>query len=533
MTVSHLMPVPTRFAATGMVAAADHLAAEAGDHILRLGGSAADAAVATSAAMAVTSPHLCGMGGDLFALVSVPGSGVEAVASNGRAGSGADADRLRAEGHASIPAHDDIRATPIPGCVDGWLALLERFGRLPVAEVLRPARTLADGGFPASPTLAASVPRILGRPWAGDYRPGLRAGDLVRRPGAARALGAIAASGRFGFYGGEFGEGLLTLGGGEYTSNDLDVDQARWVTPLASTAFGTKVWTVPPPSQGYLTLASAWLADGLALPDEPDDPLWAHLLIEASKQAAWDRVDVLHELADGVELVSPERLLPRRAMVDAGRAARLSGPHAAGDTTYLCAVDGDRMGVSLIQSNAGGFGSGLGEPSTGINLQNRGIGFSLVPGHPAEYGPGRRPPHTLAPALVTTASEHRLLAVLGTMGGDAQPQIVLQLLARLLHAGEAPGPAVNAGRFALRSSAPEQVGNGFATWNDPASIAVEVEGHAAEPWADGLLSRGHDVHVTPSHDHRFGHAHAIVVRDDGVLTGAADPRTRASAAIGH
>jgi gamma-glutamyltranspeptidase/glutathione hydrolase len=529
--VSALQPVPSLFAAEAMVCAADHPAAAAGDHILRLGGSAADAAVATNAVMAVTSPHLCGMGGDLFALVSVPGRGVEAVASNGRAGSGADAERLRAEGFTSIPATDHIAATPVPGCVDGWLALLDRFGRLPVADVLEPARRLAERGFPASPTFAVSVQRVLGRPWAADYRAGLRPGDLVRRPGAARALAAIASEGRDGFYGGEFGEGLLEVGGSEFTPDDLAVDQAQWVQPLAVDAFGARLWTVPPPSQGYLTLAAAWMADGLDLPVDADDPLWAHLLIEASKQAGQDRLDVLHEHADGAALLAPTRLSPRRDAISRTAAATLPGRYGAGGTTYLCAVDGDRMGVSLIQSNAGGFGSGLGEPRTGINLQNRGQGFNLVRGHPAEYGPGRRPPHTLAPALLTDTAD-RLVSVLGTMGGDAQPQVVLQLAARLLR-GERPGSAVAAGRWALRSATPGNEGNGFATWDEPDHLAVQVEGHAPAAWAPALRSLGHEVIETGPFDNGYGHAHAIVVRDDGVLTGAADPRTRASGAIGH
>jgi len=516
-----------------MVAAADHLAAEAGNHLMRLGGTAADAAVAASAVMAVTSPHLCGMGGDLFALVGLPGGGVEALAANGRAGSGADPDRLRAEGHTAVPAQGDIRATPVPGCIDGWLALLKRFGRLPLAAVLGPAQSLAEHGFPASPSLAASVPRVLGRAWASDYTAGLRPGDPVRRPGAARALAAIATQGRDGFYGGEFGTGLVELGDGEFSFDDLAVDQSHWVKPLHVDAFGARLWTVPPPSQGYLTLSSAWIADDLALPDDPDTALWAHLLIEASKQAAHDRLAVLYDGADGDALLASERLGPRRQAIGPDRVTAVAGRHHRGDTTYLCAVDADRLGVSLIQSNAGGFGSGLGEPSTGINLQNRGQGFSLVPGHPAEYGPGRRPPHTLAPALVTSVADDRLVSVLGTMGGDAQPQIALQLLARLLRSGEGTGRAVDDGRFALRSSASGQEGNGFATWEDPASISVEIEGHAAPDWAVGLAARGHTVEVTAAHDHRFGHAHAIVVRPDGVLEGAADPRTRAAAAVGH
>lgn len=527
------MPVPSVLAPRAMVAAADHLAAEAGDHVLRMGGTAADAAVAASAVMAVTSPHLCGMGGDLFALVARPEGGVEAVAANGWAGSGADPDRLRAEGHRSMPAVDDIRATPVPGCVDGWLTLLERFGRLPAEDVLAPATTLAAGGFPASPTLAAVAPRAAGRPWAGDLPEGLRPGDRVARPGVARTLRSIAVEGRSGFYGGEFGHGLLELGAGEFVPDDLDVPQARWVEPLRMDAFGATLWTVPPPSQGYLALAGAWIAESLPLPADTADPAWAHLLLEAAKQAGYDRLEALHEHADGRALLARERLEPRRQAISASAASTLPGRYRPGDTTYLCAVDGDRMGVSLIQSNAGGFGSGLGEPRTGINLQNRGVGFSLVAGHPAEYGPRRRPPHTLAPVVVTAGDEQRLQAVLGTMGGDAQPQVVLQLLARVLRAGESAGRTVNAGRVVLRSSAPGQEGNGFATWEDPSSLAVEVEGHAPAGWTGALAALGHDVRPAPAHDGRFGHAHLIAVRPDGMLDGAADPRTRAGAATGH
>ncbi len=525
-----LQPTPVRFARTAAVAAAEHLAAEAGAHVLRLGGSAADGAVAASAVMAVTSPHLCGMGGDLFALVHDGEGGVHAVVAAGRAGSGADPARLRAEGRARMPALDDIRATPVPGCVDGWLTLLRRFGRLPVTEVLGPAAALADGGFPASPTLAAALPKLAGRPWAGDLaRPGLRPGDLVRRPGVARALRAIAADGRAGFYQGEFGAGLLGLAAGEMTAADLELDQAEVVRPLALDLWGVRLWSAPPPSSGYLALGAAWVAEGLDLPGDADDPAWAHLLVEASRVLGHDRLAVLSEHADGRALLDPGRLAARRALVDPGAACDLPAPTAAGDTTYLCAVDGDRSGVSLIQSNAGGFGSGLGEPSTGINLQNRGIGFSLEPGHPAEYGPGRRPPSTLLPVLVTRP-DGSLQAVLGSMGGDAQPQIVLQLLARLLAAGERPGPALAAGRFALGPCDP--AGDGFSTWQERGKVAVEVEGHAPAAWADGLVARGHAVRLAPAFDSRFGHAQAIIVRPDGVLEAAADPRPRSGGAVG-
>lgn len=513
-----------------MVAAADHLAAEAGSHVLRLGGTAADAAVAANAVMAVTSPHLCGMGGDLFAVVHDGAGSVHALMSAGRAGSGADADRLRAEGHRRMPVTDDIRVTPLPGCVDGWMALHGRFGRLPLDQVLGPAAALADRGFPASPGLSASTPAVAGRAWAADLSPAARPGAIVRRPGVARALRAIAADGRSGFYQGDFGAGLVRLGPDEFTPGDLERDQAAWVEPLALDAWGVRLWTAPPPASGYLVLAGAAVAQGLDLPADPDDPLWAHLLVEAARVVGHDRPDVLHEHADAATLLDPVDLGRRRAWIDPALACALPVPAAPGDTTYLCAVDGDRCGVSLIQSNAGGFGSGLGEPATGIGLQNRGLGFSLEPGHPAEYGPGRRPPSTLAPVLLT-GPDGRLRATLGTMGGDAQPQIVLQLLARLLAGGEAPGPAVAGARFALGPREPG-AGAGFATWHEGGPVAVEVEGHAPPDWAEGLHARGHLVRAAPAFGRQFGHAQAILVHPDGMLDAAADPRHEVSGAVG-
>jgi gamma-glutamyltranspeptidase/glutathione hydrolase len=530
MYSGQLAPFRTRLAPNGMVCAVDHLASAAGVDMLRRGGSAADAAVATGAVLAVTTQHQCGMGGDLFALVHAPGHAVPAaLCASGRAGSGADPERLRREGHRSMPFVGDIRSVPVPGCVDGWVALHERFGRLPLADVLAPARAYAIDGFPATAELAtAAAASLLDVEGADDFS-GVRTGALVYRPGVVRALDAIVAEGRDGFYRGEFGRGLLALGRGEYTEGDLARSQADWVEPLTVDAWGSRLWTVPPPSQGYLTLSSAWTATDLPLPHDPDDPQWAHLLIEASRQAAQDRLAVLHEHADGAALLAPERLAPRRGRIDAARAADLGDAYAGGGTVYLCAVDGDRMGVSLIQSNAGGFGSLLVEPTTGIFLQNRGMGFSLEPGHPAEYGPGRRPPHTLAPALVT-APDGRLDAVVGTMGGDAQPQVVLQLLARLLHAHQSPGAAVAAPRWTLASARPEATG-AFDTWDARGAVRVRLESQAPAAWGEGLTARHHTVEVAEAFSHAFGHAHVIRVAEEA-LAGASDPRAVAGSAVG-
>jgi len=512
-----------------MVCSVDHLASGAGIAMLRAGGSAVDAAVAANAVLAVTSQNMCGMGGDLFAIVHVAGEAVPAVLNaSGRSGSGADPDRLRAEGHTTMPRIGDIRAVPVPGCVDGWVALHARYGRLDLATVLAPAHAYAADGFPVSSAIAAGYERLAAYPEAGDYTGGgaLRAGTVVRRPGVARTLAAVAAGGRAGFYEGEFGENLLELGGGEYQPADLALVNADWVEPLGIDVWDRRLWTVPPNSQGYLTLASAWMAEGVKLPADPRDPGWAHLLIESSRLAGYDRDAVLHEHADGAALIAPERLQPRRAAVDSeARAVLPSESYAGGGTMYLCAVDRDRMAVSLIQSNFSGWGSMEIVPGVRIFLQNRGAGFSLEPGHPAEYGPRRRPPHTLAPALVTTPAG-ALDCVLGTMGGDSQPQILLQILARLYASAQPVADAIASPRWVL--SGPEM---GWSTWTDPHAIRVAVEDAAPDSWFDGLAARGHDVMRAAAGAGAFGHAHAIRVEGDH-LAGAADPRSLNGAAAG-
>ncbi len=298
-----------------------------------------------------------------------------------------------------MPFRGDIRSATVPGCVDGRL-LHERFGRLPLAEVLAPAIRHAEEGFPASLLLAFVAPMVAEVPGVDEWatRP-VADGQRLHRPGTAAARRAVAGHGREGFYGGAFGAGLLTLGAGEFV--EATWPPPWWVDPLGLDAWGHTVWTMPPSSQGYLILAAAGVVDTLEL-SEPDAAAWAHLLAEAARLSGLDRYEVLSEDADGTILASAarrERLWPGWT--------RTVGPpdrdraRARADTTVVVAVDGDRQGVTLIQSNASDFGAHLVEPATGTFLHNRGIGFRLLAGHPAEYGAGRRPPHTLSPALVT------------------------------------------------------------------------------------------------------------------------------------
>jgi gamma-glutamyltranspeptidase/glutathione hydrolase len=523
-----------------MVNAADHLAAQAGIGALERGGSAADAAVAAAAVMAVTSPHLCGMGGDLLAMVSSPGSDPEALLAVGRAGSGVSAAALRAEGHRVMPVRGDIRSVPVPGAVDGWLALLERFGRLPLDTVFGPAIALAEDGFVASLLLVLASHLIFGVPGAQELCPDgpLDLEQHVRLPGLARVLRSVVAQGRDGFYRGEFGAQLLEVGGGIYDPSDLDRNAADWCAPLRLRVWDHDLWTVPPPSQGYLTLASSWIAEQVDLGDDPTDPRWAHLVVEASRAAGHDRPAVLYDGADGMALLSEERLrtaadrilaeqaAPPDVGPDPTGASRAGVPRLGdGDTTHLCAIDADGLGISLTQSNALDFGSHLVAGSTGIFLHNRGVGFSLEADHPAELAPGTRPPHTLSPMLATTAGG-ALSHLVGAMGGDAQPQIHLQVLARMLPGGQDPATAIAGARLALDAPA---AGPFRLWWGDDLGVCMET--HAPPGWRDGLTSRGHHVRPISAFDPTaVGCSQIIAVVENAEsgkrhYVGASDPRS--------
>lgn len=508
-----------RRAQRAVVSADHHLASSAGLRVGDLGGNAVDMAVAAAAAMSVVSPHSSGTGGDLFALVHGSEGAPVVLEAVGRAGSGADADGLRSEGKTAMPRFRDVRSVTVPGCVDGWLALNERHGALPVTEVLRPAIELASEGFPVSSELRAIADRIDHDPLTLEVFEQAGRSGWVRRPNLAATLAAVADAGRDGFYRGPFGDGLVAMAPDLFSADDLATSTARWVEPLCLRMWDHDVWVPPPPSQAFVLLAAGWIAQQLDLPDDAEDSGWVHLLSEAVCQAACDRRDVLHEAADGSALLDPARLSPRAAAIDPDRRSASGLDPSVGCTTYLCATDEDGMGVSLIQSIASSFGSHLTVPGTGVVLHNRGRGFSLEPGHPAEYGPGRRPPHTLSPSLVTTP-EGSLRALVGTRGADAQPQVVLQVLARLLRHRRSPADALQAPRWLLAS--PDD--DAFETWRDPSRLVTRLESHAPAHWSRELADRGHDVRSADRGDAAFGSVHVISV-EDGESTGSADPRT--------
>lgn len=512
-----------------MVTTTDHVASSVAATVLARGGNAADAAIACAAALSVIAQHQCGMGGDAFVLVHDAEGAVHALDASGRAGTGADAARARAEGLSRLPLRMDVRSATVPGAVAGWCALHDRFGSWDWGDLLAPAIDLAERGFAASPTLVRDLRGVIGVGSDPDFGRVQRAGQWIRRPETAHVLRAIARSGRSGFYRGAFAQGLVALGQGEFTDSDLDETTADWVEPLSKRALGATIWTVPPASQGYLVLTSAAIVDRLEVPHDPADPVWAHALVEASRLAGVDRDDRLFEGADLTPLLHDETLDEMASKVDPAKRRQFSDTSRVGDTNAFAIVDRHGMGISFVHSNAHGFGSHLVVPGTGIYLHDRGIGFSLRPGHPAEYGPRKRPPHTLAPVMATDQAG-TLRVIAGTMGADSQPQVLLQLLHRLLVVGEDPATALAAGRWFLAGPVTEHFP--FDTWLSSGDVRVHVERQAPQAWHAGLRARGHDTHVAEAFDVLAGYAQAIVAHDGGWM-GASDPRALSGATIGR
>jgi gamma-glutamyltranspeptidase/glutathione hydrolase len=517
---------------SGAVAASPHhLATRAALEIVAGGGNAVDGALAANAVLGTVLPTTCGVGGDLFALVHVPGEDApSALNASGRAGAGLDPDLLRARGHTTVPLRSRWSIT-VPGCVDGWVALSERFGTLPLGTTLQPALRHAERGFQTSPELAAALERLQpvigGRASAPELFPGGRSpatGEIIHRPAYAAVLGAIAAGGRDGLYRGPVGRAISEATGGMITEEDLVAGSAIWTEPIGIEVFGRTAWTVPPNSQGYLAPAACWVFEQLDPAPDPGDPAFHHAAVEAYRAVAAERDDVVadpeHAPIDPARLLDPDRLSPLASRILPGAAARLPPPAPApGGTAYLCVVDGRGMGVSLIQSNFTGLGSGISAGATGVWLHNRGAGFSLRPGHPNEAGPGKRPLHTLAPTLWTEGARTALL--LGTRGGHQQPQYLLQTAALLHHAVLDPAAAQRVPRWHIDGggSSPESI------------LAVEED--MPETVVSGLASRGHRIEVVPARRPDWGPVSVITVDPDGTRRAAADPRvSTATAAAG-
>jgi gamma-glutamyltranspeptidase len=535
----------------GAVVAPHHLATAAGLAVLAAGGHAVDAAIATNAVLGVVMPHGCGIGGDAFWLVwDEPAGEQVALNGSGRAPAAASAGRLRGHGLDRIPLRGPLAITT-PGAVRSWADAHRRWGRLSQAAVLAPAIELATSGFPASDELARSAEGIIGEtaaePWADGlravWRPaehGLRAGDLVRLPALAATLGALADEGFDAYYDGPLSDRIahgLAAAGAPFVVGDLRGHRSSWGTPIATTYRGIRVTTHPPNSSGILALeilnvlARFEPPGGCAFGDRGwTDAAWPHLQLEAAKLVFADRDAHLADPA--VRDVPVERLLSAAhaaslaARIDPVRADPSPAPvrTLVGGTVYLAVVDAAGNAVSLIQSNASGFGSGVLDEATGVHFQNRGASFSLDPAHPNVLEPGKRTVHTLLPGMLFRVGEQRPWIVAGSMGGDGQPQVHAGLVSALVDGGAGIGTAVAAPRVLVEP----------AGWLAP-PVDVVVDGDLAAGVEAGLTARGHHSRRVPF-DGSLGHQHAIELVDGGPAAGGSvaattDPRSLGEPAV--
>lgn len=525
---------PVTMATHGLVAAPHYLAAQAGLAMLREGGSAVDAAIAANAVLQVVYPFVVGLGGDLFALgYDARASRLYGLNGSGRAPQAATLERYAALGYTQMPRYG-IHSVTVPGCADGWGRLMERYGRLGLERALAPAITYAEEGFPVGPDLHRALARWNELPqthesWRAHFLPDGAippVGSIARWPTLARTLRAIAAEGPDVFYRGRVaGEiaAFFAREGGLITEEDLAAHAGEWVEPLAMPFAGLLVHELPPNTQGITALQMLGISDGLELGDEPLSPRTVHLEVEAKKLAFADRAAYLTDRAAmrvrPAELIAPEYLRARRALIDADRAAATVAPGSlAGDTVYLCAADGEGNAISLIQSNFRGFGSGYVVEGTGIVLQNRGSSFSLDPAAANVLAPGKRPLHTLIPSLATRDGKPAI--VFGAMGGDGQPQTHLQVYTALARFGLNVQAAIEMPRWVHGA---DEVGEPEVLW---------VERRFPRETIEALGALGHTVVEVEAWDALMGYAQGIIFdREHGVLHGGADPRAE-SAAVG-
>jgi len=508
----------------GVIATSQPLASAAGLHVLQEGGNAVDAAVTAAAVLAVVEPTMTGVGGDLFALVRDGRSGtLKALNSSGRAGAHADADALAARGVTSLPLHGPLTVT-VPGSVAGWAELLHTHGTIPLARALSPAIRYARDGFPVSEIVAAQwqavAPRLATDPEAARVllprRRAPAAGEVFRNPDLASTLEQIANGGSDVVYRGPIGAAIaahVASAGGFLTAADLAAHRADWIEPIATTYRGRTVYEMPPNTQGFVALEMLNMLEGYdvrAMGHNSADFL--HVYSEATRIAFADRAAYLAD-PDHVPpellalLISKDYAADRRKQIDLRSAATSYRPAAPaalerrGDTVYLAATDRTGTVVSLINSLFDSFGSGIVVPGTGIALHSRGAGFTLTPGHPNRLAPGKRPAHTLVPAMLIDADS---VIAFGVMGADNQAQAHAQVVANIVDFGMNVQDAGEVARV-------RHFEDGLA-----------VESGVADSVRAALQARGHAVH-----DGRGLMGGYQAVRLDlraGVLEGGSDPR---------
>ncbi|PSC07081.1 gamma-glutamyltransferase [Alsobacter soli] len=520
-------PVFSRAAA----AAPHHLASESGRAVLAEGGNAIEAMAAMAATIAVVYPHMNAVGGDAFWLIREPGGRVRAVEACGPAGSLATIRRYRDKGVDAIPSRGPDAAVTVAGAVGGWAQALELSkalgGRMPVSTLLADAIRHAREGCPVSASEARTVPNLFE-----DLRqaPGFaalflengatpKAGTVRRMPQLAATLEQLAHAGLDDFYRGDVGREIgadLDQLGAPVTRGDLERYRARFVEPLGVAIPGAQVFNFPPPTQGLASLIILGLFARLGV-ERGESFEHIHGLVEATKRAFRVRDAVVTDpdrlRFDPAGYLTPAWLDKEAAAISMSRAAQFPLAWGEGDTVWMGAIDAQGMAVSYIQSTYWEYGSGCVLPRTGMLWQNRGISFSLDPNAANPLEPGRKPFHTLNPALAVL-DDGRVLSY-GSMGGDGQPQFQAALFTRYARFGMDPAAAVDAPRWLLGK-----------TWGS-ASTSLKLENRFDPSLVRRLEQAGHEVEVLPeAYSDHLGHA-GLLARDprNGAVVAIHDPRS--------
>jgi gamma-glutamyltranspeptidase / glutathione hydrolase len=519
-----------------MVASSQPLASQTGLDVLTRGGNAVDAAIAMAAVLNVTEPNMTGIGGDAFMMVySAKAKKLEALNASGRAPRALTAERVTALGHKQMPL-SGMEPINVPGAFDGWITLLEKHGTMKLPDLLAPAIALAENGFPVmEKTVADWIPEVeklrrnpaAASTYLVNGEPP-KPGDIFVQKNLARTFRTLAKGGRDAYYRGEIARAIVDYcqkNGGYLTMEDFAGHKSTWVEPISTTYRGHTLYEFPPNNQGLTALLALNILEGVDLKSMRDNPArYYHTLIEAMKIAFADRnryiADPAFSKVPVKELISKEYAVKRRALLNPDKAI---DPPAYGeikmgsDTTYFTVVDKDRNAVSFINSLFNSFGSGIVAGDTGIMLHNRGSGFVLQDGHPNRLEPGKRPFHTLIPAMVL--KDDRLLMTYGVMGGDIQAQGHVQVLINLIDRGLNLQQAIDAPRIRYIS------GRGVML-EDTLPPAVIAD----------LIARGHERIMPPAgimHRALMGGGQAIMIDPQtGALSGASDIR-KDGLAIGY
>ncbi|MGJ4854764.1 gamma-glutamyltransferase family protein [Labrys sp. La1] len=510
------------------VATPHHPASETGQRILIQGGNAIEAMIAMAATIAVTYPHMNGAGGDGFWLIADKGRRIRAIQACGPAGSRATISALRDLGYDEVPSRGTLSSLTVPGAIAGWQVATDMArafgGRLPMAVLLEDAIRHARDGIAVSASQArvepAEIDELKTVPgFAAQFMPSgeaPKAGDLLVQPALAGLLEQLAHAGLDDFYRGDAAREIaadLDRAGALVTREDFRRYEARLREPLSLPLQGVTLHSLPPPTQGLSTLVILGLAERLGL-KRAGSFEHIHGLVEAAKRAAAIRdreiADPVSMSADPAAFLTPAFLESEAAAISMARPAPSPLSGARGDTVWMGAIDKDGLAVSTIQSIYWDYGSGLVLPKTGLLMQNRGMAFSLDARSPRALAPGRLPFHTLAPAMALF-SDGRVMPF-GTMGGDAQPQILAQLFSRY-RLGESLAASVDAPRFILARDEKER------------RSVLRLEDRFDESLLNALDRAGHPLDIGEAYADSFGHAGALVRHTrDGRIEAVHDPR---------